>query len=83
VTLDSLLDEMISREHLTFFPAEAYTLHQFSSYNKKSVSPGREGWFANADMSHFMGIVNSSGRREFVMLDTDGPGAVVRWWMTF
>ena len=23
------------------------------------------------------------GGREFVLFDADGPGAVVRWWMTF
>jgi hypothetical protein len=34
-------------------------------------------------MSHFLRIENNNGRREFVMFDTDGPGAIVRWWMTF
>ena len=34
-------------------------------------------------MSHFLRVEQNSGRREFVMFDADGPGAVVRWWMTF
>jgi hypothetical protein len=34
-------------------------------------------------MSHFIKVEQNKGRREFVMLDTDGPGAIVRWWMTF
>jgi hypothetical protein len=34
-------------------------------------------------MSHFLRIDNNKGRREFVMFDVEGPGAIVRWWMTF
>jgi hypothetical protein len=83
VTLNSLLEEMTSRENLTCFPSKAYTHHQFSSYNRESVSPQKAGWFANYDMSHFLRVEKNSGRREFVMFDADGPGAIVRWWMTF
>ena len=83
VTLSSLLEEMTSRENLTCFPAKKYTHNQFSSYNRESVSPDKEGWYANYDMSHFLRVENNSGRREFVIFDADGPGAVVRWWMTF
>ncbi len=83
VTLESLLSEMISRETLTRFPVKEYKLFQAGSYNRASVRPGEEGWFANNDMSHFVRVENNSGRREFVLMDTDGPGAIVRWWMTF
>jgi hypothetical protein len=83
VTLNSLLHEMTSRGNLTYFPRNAYSHHQASSYNRESVSPGKESWFANNDMSHFIRVEKNSGRREFVMLDADGPGAIVRWWMTF
>jgi hypothetical protein len=34
-------------------------------------------------MSHFIRVEENSARREFVMFDADGPGAIVRWWMTF
>jgi hypothetical protein len=34
-------------------------------------------------MSHFIRVEENKGRREFVMLDAVGPGAIVRWWMTF
>ncbi len=74
---------MTNRENLTRFPEKAYTHHQFSSYNRASVSPGTKGWFENNDMSHFIRKEDNSGRREFVLLDADGPGAIVRWWMTF
>ncbi|MEZ5011684.1 MAG: glycoside hydrolase family 172 protein, partial [Bacteroidales bacterium] len=43
-------------------------------------SPGR---FANSDYSRFIREENNNGRREFVLFDHTGPGAVVRWWMTF
>ncbi|MCX6225345.1 MAG: DUF2961 domain-containing protein [Bacteroidia bacterium] len=83
VSMNSLLKEMSSQEHLTYFPHDEYQLRQFSSYNRASVSPGKTGWFENFDMSHFLRVEQNSRRREFVMLDADGPGAIVRWWMTF
>jgi hypothetical protein len=83
VTLATLIREMTSHENLTYFPVKQYRHLQFSSYNRESVTPGTEGWFANADMSHFIRVEQNGGRREFVMFDTSGPGAIVRWWMTF
>ncbi len=74
VTIGSLLNEMTSRESLTRFPEREFTHHQSSSYNRESVAPDKEGWFANSDMSHFIRIEQNDGRREFVMLDADGPG---------
>jgi hypothetical protein len=68
---------------MTYFPEPAYTLKQFSSYDRESVSPGEEGWWANADYTQFIREEENNGRREFVMLETEGPGAVVRFWMTF
>jgi hypothetical protein len=83
VSLGSLIREMTSRENLSFFPENNYSHRQFSSYNRASVSPDNPGWYENYDMSHFIRVEKNSGRREFVMLDAKGPGAVVRWWMTF
>jgi len=83
VSVESLLEEMSSRESITRMPDPGYRLVQASSYNRASVSPSENGWFANADMSHFIRVEENDGRREFVMLDMEGPGAVVRWWMTF
>lgn len=74
---------MTDRSSLTYFPENQFTHKQFSSYNRASVSPDSAGWFANADMSHFIRIEENNGRRELVMFDADGPGAIVRWWMTF
>jgi hypothetical protein len=83
VTMKSLMQEMTSREHLSYFPEHKFRLIQFSSHNPKSIAPEKDGWFANQDMSHFIRVEENSSRREFVIFDADGPGAIVRWWMTF
>jgi len=83
ITFESLLEEMADRHHLSYFPETGYELKQFSSYNRRSKHPDSSGWFANNDMSHFLRVENNKGRREFVMFDEEGPGAIVRWWMTF
>lgn len=49
VTLDSLLDEMISVEESARYPLVPYRCLQVSSYDRSSVSPDSSGWFANND----------------------------------
>jgi len=83
VTFRSLLREMAETETLTRLPDPFYRLVQFSSYDRRSIHPDSAGWFANNDYTHFIREETNEDRREFVMLETDGPGAIVRWWMTF
>jgi len=83
VTLESLLSEMTDRQAVTHLPDPAYTLKQFSSYDRESTTSGEDGWWANRDYTHFIREEENQGRREFVMFDAQGPGAVVRWWSTF
>jgi hypothetical protein len=83
VSFESLINEMIQKESLSYYPQIAFSHKQQSSYNRKSVSPDKQGWDANADMSHFVRVEQNHGRREFVMFDAAGPGTIVRWWMTF
>lgn len=83
VTLESLLIEMTDREAMTRFPDPSFSLKQVSSYNPASVKKDSAGWFANFDMSHFRGVRQRDGLREFILFDVEGPGAIVRWWMTF
>jgi hypothetical protein len=83
ITLRSLLRDMASEETLTRFTSPSYRLVQFSSYDRLSVHPDSSGWFANNDYTQFIREEKNEGRREFVMLDSEGPGAIVRWWMTF
>lgn len=83
ITLGTLLDEMTDRHAITVYPEPGYKLKQFSSYDRRSIGPGEEGWYANADYTQFIREEENQGRREFVMFDHEGPGAIVRWWMTF
>jgi len=83
VDLDTLLLEMTNREQLTYFPEPFYTINQFSSYDRRSTGPEQEGWFANRDYTHFIRKEINQDRREFVLFDAEGPGAIVRFWMTF
>jgi len=83
ITLESLLEEMTDREGMTYFPTTGYTVKQFSSYDRQSITPEQDGWYANRDYTQFIREEMNDGRREFVLLDTDGPGAIVRYWMTF
>ena len=81
VTTGSLLDEMTDLRRLAELPAPAYSTRQFSSYDRKSTTPGdAETWFANEDYNQFLRVEENSGRKERVMMDADGPGAIVRIW---
>ena len=82
VTIGSLLREMADRSVLARYPAPEYRTRQASSYDRASVQPGEASWFANWDRSQFLRTDSVQGRREFVLLDADGPGAVVRFWAT-
>ena len=83
ITLKSLLLEMTDREALARFPDPPYLLKQFSSYDRETVKKDGPGWFANADRTMFIRTEKNDGRTEQVMFDADGPGAIVRFWMTF
>ena len=81
VTFASLLDDMVDRTVLARFPDPAYTCRQFSSYDRAAKSPDDHGtWFANRDFSQYLRVEEKEGRKEWVMMDADGPGAVVRIW---
>ena len=83
ITFELLLKEMTDKSALTYFPEPYYRLKQFSSYDRRSVSKNKKNWWANDDWTNFIRVENNNGRREYVMFDSDGPGAVVRFWMTF
>lgn len=83
VSIKTLLQEMTDRESITRIPTPWYDLKQFSSYDRKTDTVGGKGWFANADYTQFSGIDSAKGRKEYILFNSDGPGAIVRWWMTF
>lgn len=81
ISLSSLLDEMGDRTSISLWPSPSYTCRQASSYNRESVSPEKEGWFANDDGTGFIREEERNGRREIVLFDSEGPGAVTRFWL--
>jgi Protein of unknown function (DUF2961). len=83
VSLESLLIEMTDRESLAEYPSPSYSCKQFSSSDRTSVDPNQKSWFANWDRSMFIRTETNQGRKEYVLMDARGPGAIVRIWMTF
>ncbi len=83
VSLGSLLDEIVDRDNLARFPQPAYTCSQASSYDRGTVAPDKPGWFANMDRSYFVRTEEKDGHKEYVLMDVEGPGSVVRMWATW
>ncbi|MGQ1787970.1 glycoside hydrolase family 172 protein [Saccharicrinis sp. GN24d3] len=90
VSIESLLTEMIDREAVARFPEKDFRLKQESSYNRASVNPeDTVGWFINKDFnsnekdSNFIRIEDNNGQQEWVLMDHQGAGAIVRTWMPF
>ncbi|SBW03502.1 glycoside hydrolase family 172 protein [uncultured Dysgonomonas sp.] len=82
ITLESLLEEMVSIEELSRFPEPYYTCLQKSSYDRRSVSPDDPHWFANNDGFGIERTDSVEGRIEKVMFDETGPGVITRIWIT-
>jgi hypothetical protein len=83
VTLDALLAEMDSLDHLTRMPVPFYTTLQCSSYDRRSTDPAvqtDENWYANRDRGEHIRNEERNGATEYVLMDAEGPGAIVRFW---
>ncbi|MBN2211557.1 MAG: DUF2961 domain-containing protein [Sedimentisphaerales bacterium] len=83
VTFESLLLEMVNRDAAAQMPDPWFTCAQASSYERSSIASDQPGWFANRDSRNFTREENRDGRRELVLMDVQGPGAIVRFWGTF
>ncbi|MBR5626595.1 MAG: DUF2961 domain-containing protein, partial [Thermoguttaceae bacterium] len=89
VSLRTLLDRLTEtpafvqrdNDQAALFAAPKFTCKQASSYDRAAVSP-TENWFANADTAQFIRQEKNDGRDEWVLIDAEGPGAIVRWWIT-
>ncbi len=82
VTLESLLHEMTDPAAVARIDVPAFTTHQASSYDRASTVPAdARGWFANHDFGQFIRSEEVGGKREWVIMDADGPGAVTRFWL--
>jgi hypothetical protein len=82
VTLESLLGELTDNTVVARWPQPEFTCKQASSYDRATVAPDKPGWFANNDQNQFIRTEENQGRKERVMLDADGPGCLVRFWLT-
>ena len=82
VTLGTLLEEMTDPERLTRLPEQPYRLLHASSYDRLALQPNTPAWFANADSCNYLRSETVNGRTEYVLLDADGPGVIVRFWTT-
>jgi hypothetical protein len=85
ITFNSLLAEMADLARLTHKPAQPFSVHLASSYDRASITPMASsdtpsGWYANSDWGNYLRVEKNAGRTEYVMLDVDGPGAIMRIW---
>ncbi|NQU85095.1 MAG: DUF2961 domain-containing protein [Mariniphaga sp.] len=89
VTTATMFENMADMEKLIYTPEPNYKTIQFSSYDRTSKIPNGPGWFANSDgfggepapnFEMVLKEVNNEGIGEYLMLDVDGPGAIVRLW---
>lgn len=83
VSLGTLLREMTDRDEIARWPSPAFACRQASSTDPATKTPDQPGWFGNGDCTNFIRQETTPHGTECVMLDADGPGAVVRFWMTF
>lgn len=90
ISIESLLNDMIDREKVTRFPDANFRLKQHSSYNRASKTPEDTiGWFNNKDNNtkethnSFVRIEEHKGKKEWVVMEDEGSGAIVRVWMPF
>ena len=96
VTFKSLLENLTDREALTRSPEVKFTMKAATSYDrsskvnnpadglfKKGQAKVGHGWFANGDGGGIIRVENINGRKEKVIMDVKGPGAIVRWWTTY
>ncbi len=81
ITVQSVLAEMDNLAALAEFPDPPFTCKQFSSYDRASTTPDDpRTWFANGDRGKYVRTEMRQGEKEFVMMDAEGPGCIVRIW---
>lgn len=77
-----LLQRLVDVDWLWQRPAAGERCVQFSSYDRRSdKGPGNvDDWYANDDRGKYLRVEDRDGRKEFVMVDVDGPGVLSRLW---
>ncbi len=82
ISLETLLHEMVDVDALARWPQHEFTCSQASSYDRAKIAPDKPGWFGNNDNTQYIRTEEKEGRKEEVMMDAEGPGAIVRFWLT-
>lgn len=87
ISVLSLVAEMADLDHLAHLARVPFVAKQSSSYDRRSKRPDDlETWYANDDFvtNQAPNLVRvetaPTGDRRYVLLDTEGPGAVVHLW---
>jgi len=81
ISLSSLLAEMTNRADVAQLPVYNFTCKEATSHDHRKIDPADPaGWHSNKDYEQFIRIETNSDRREWVMMEDHGPGAIVRFW---
>jgi Protein of unknown function (DUF2961) len=81
VSLASLLEEMLDRNAAARLSEPAFLLKQASSHDRRKTDPTNTAtWHSNVDYGQFIRTETNEGRQEWVLLEDQGPGAIVRFW---
>jgi len=89
VDFSYLLSRMYDLNALARLPDHPHKIVQFSSYDRRSVSPDKENWYSNSDgfgNEPIPGVLKSLGAPDkdgvglYLLAEADGPGAIVRSW---
>lgn len=82
IDFSSLLKEMTNKKGLAQFPSPEYRLMQSSSWDRAQTDPDDSlTWFANQDNNHSIREEKVGDRKEYVIMDSQGPGVITRWWI--
>lgn len=80
ITFKNLLNALSDRAQLTYFD-KSYVAKAATSYDRRSKEKNKENWFANRDANEFIRKEKKGQRIEHVMMESEGPGCVVRMWL--
>jgi len=82
ITLNKLLQDMVSMDRLARAYPRGTRMVQFSSYDRSTkVEDGDTiNWWANGDLGHYLRGERTARGVEYVMAEADGPGVLVRMW---
>ncbi len=83
ISFRTLLEELGDRSAITQWPSPEFRSLQASSYNRESIAPDKPGWFADSDGVSWIREEMNIGKKEFVIMEHDGPGCITRMWTPF